>query len=64
MYIQQKDLSFFRLRLQELLNSRFPEKARGLKIIEQRFWWAINAYQGAFSAGIQLKNFLRLSTKR
>ena len=24
---QQKDLSYFRLRLQELLNTRFPEKA-------------------------------------
>ncbi len=28
MDVQQKDLSYFRLRLQELLNSSFPENAR------------------------------------
>ena len=48
---QQKDLSYFRLRLQELLNSSFPEKIHDQKFIDQRSSWAANAYQGAFSAG-------------
>jgi hypothetical protein len=48
---QQKDLSYFRLRLQELLNTSFPEKAKDQKFIEQRCSWAANAYQGAFSSG-------------
>jgi hypothetical protein len=33
MDVQQKDLSYFRLRLQELLNSSFPEKAHDQKFI-------------------------------
>jgi hypothetical protein len=48
---QQKDLSYFRLRLCELLNSSFPEKANDQKFIEQRSSWAANAYQGSFSSG-------------
>ncbi|MDN3672003.1 DUF1896 domain-containing protein [Flavobacterium branchiarum] len=48
---QQKDLSYFRLRLQELLNTSFPEKANDKKFIEQRSSWAANAYEGAFSSG-------------
>lgn len=48
---QQKDLSYFRLRLQELLNSSFPEKAWDTKFINQRSSWAANAYEGAFRAG-------------
>ncbi|MBX9886979.1 MAG: DUF1896 domain-containing protein [Flavobacteriaceae bacterium] len=48
---KQKDLSYFRLRLQELLNASFPEKANDQKFIEQRSSWAANAYQGAFSLG-------------
>lgn len=48
---QQKDLSYFRLRLQELLNTSFPEKANDQKFIEQRSSWAANAYEGAFQAG-------------
>jgi hypothetical protein len=48
---QQKDLSYFRLRLQELLNSSFPEKANNQKFIEQRSSWAANAYEGAFRSG-------------
>ncbi|MDM1048218.1 MULTISPECIES: DUF1896 domain-containing protein [Bacteroidota] len=51
MNIQQKDLSYFRLRLQELLNNSFPEKANDKKFIEQRASWAANAYEGAFSSG-------------
>ena len=35
MDVQQKDLSYFRLRLQELLNTSFPEKANDQKFIEE-----------------------------
>ena len=48
---QQKDLSYFRLRLQELLNTSFPEKANDEKFIQQRSSWAANAYDGAFRSG-------------
>lgn len=48
---QQKDLSYFRLRLQELLNTSFPEKAYDTKFIDQRSSWAANAYEGAFRSG-------------
>lgn len=48
---QPKDLSYFRLRLQELLNSSFPEKAHDQKFIDQRSSWTANAYEGAFRAG-------------
>ncbi|WP_430611727.1 DUF1896 domain-containing protein [Flavobacterium sp. JP2137] len=48
---QQKDLSYFRLRLQELLNTSFPEKAHDEKFINQRSSWAVNAYEGAFRSG-------------
>lgn len=51
MSTQQKDLSYFKLRLQELLNSSFPEKAHDHKFIDQRSSWAANAYEGAFRSG-------------
>ena len=51
MDVQQKDLSYFRLRLQDLLNTSFPERANDQKFIEQRSSWATNAYEGAFSSG-------------
>jgi hypothetical protein len=47
----RKDLSYFRLRLQELLNTSFPEKANDQKFIEQHSSRATNAYKGAFSSG-------------
>lgn len=46
----QKELSYFRLRLQELLNTSFPEKANDQKFIEQRSSRAANAYEGAFGS--------------
>ena len=46
-----KDLCYFRLRLQELLDSSFPEKAKDQKFIAQRSAYASNAYEGAFRAG-------------
>lgn len=51
MSTQQKDLSYFRLRLQELLHTSFPEKAYDNKFIEQYSSWAANAYEGAFRSG-------------
>lgn len=48
---QNKDLSYFKLKLQELLNSSFPQKAHDYKFIEQRSKWASNAYEAAFIAG-------------
>lgn len=48
---QQKDLSYFRLRLQELLITSFPEKASDEKFIQQRSSWAIEAYEIAFRSG-------------
>lgn len=36
MSTQQKDLSYFRLRLQELINTSFPEKVNDQKFIDQR----------------------------
>jgi hypothetical protein len=47
----KKDLSYFRLRLQELLNASFPEKMHDAKFIDQRSIWAANAYEGAFRLG-------------
>ncbi|PTD13661.1 DUF1896 domain-containing protein [Flavobacterium columnare] len=55
MNTQQKDLSYFRLRLQELLNTSFPEKANDQKFIEQRSSWTSNAYESAFHAGNTLE---------
>lgn len=51
MKTSQKDLSYYKLRLQEHLNSSFPEKANDQKFIEQRSSWAANAYEGAFLSG-------------
>lgn len=48
---KRKDLSYFRLRLQELLNSSFPEMSHNQRFIDQRSSWAANAYEGAFSSG-------------
>lgn len=56
---QSKDLSFFKLKLQEQLNSSFPEKAHDFLFIEQRSKWAANAYETAFLTG----NFVDHSTE-
>lgn len=48
---QQKDLSYFKLRLVELLETSFPEKAHDNKFIKQRSSWAASAYEGAFQSG-------------
>lgn len=51
MNTQQKDLSYFSLRLQELLNTSFPELSGDRAFINQRSQWAASAYEGAFRAG-------------
>ena len=51
MNTEQRDLSYFALRLQELLNTSFPERAWDTKFINQRSSRAANAYEGAFRAG-------------
>lgn len=51
MKTQQKDLSYYTLRLQELLNASFPEKAHDQQFIERRSKWAASAYEGAFLSG-------------
>lgn len=51
MNTKQKELSYFRLRLQEHLYGSFPEKAWDEKFIEQRSTLAANVYEGAFLSG-------------
>ncbi|WP_312078514.1 DUF1896 domain-containing protein [Chryseobacterium sp.] len=54
--LNNKDLSYFRLRLQELLITSFPEKSGDSKFIERRATLASNAYQGAFSSGNSIED--------
>lgn len=51
MNTQSKDLSYYKLRLQELLNTSFPEKTNDHKFINHRSSLAANAYEGAFLSG-------------
>lgn len=51
MRTEQKELSYFELRLLELLNSSFPEKATDQKFISQRADLAATAYEDAFRSG-------------
>ena len=51
MNTQRKYLSYFSLRLQELLNTSFPEKATDQMFTEQRSLFAANAYESAFKSG-------------
>lgn len=48
---QTKNPSYFKLKLQELLNSSFPEKTHDSLFIEQRSKWAANTYEAVFLAG-------------
>ncbi|GEM63891.1 hypothetical protein SF1_18730 [Sphingobacterium faecium NBRC 15299] len=49
-----KELSYFELRLQELLNTSFPEKASDQKFIMQRSALADTTYEDAFRAGYSI----------
>ncbi|MCH5685460.1 DUF1896 domain-containing protein [Niabella sp. W65] len=51
MTTKQKDLSYFTLRLQELLNTSFPELARDTAFVEQRSQFAAQTYESAFRTG-------------
>ena len=46
-----KDFSYFRSRLQEHLDSSFPESKYDEHFINQRAKWAANAYSGASQVG-------------
>lgn len=48
---QKEELSYFKLRLLELLEASFPEKLKDKTFINQRAQRAANAYEGAFLAG-------------
>jgi len=51
MSTSKQKLSYYRLRLQELLNTSFPELAWDEAFIARRSQLAGNAYEGAFKAG-------------
>ncbi|PWN64186.1 DUF1896 domain-containing protein [Chryseobacterium viscerum] len=55
MNIAQKDLSYFTLRLQELLNTSFPELSGDKTFIIHRSRLAANAYEGTFMAGNRIE---------
>ncbi|KKO89135.1 hypothetical protein AAW12_23670 [Sphingobacterium sp. Ag1] len=46
-----QDYSYYRLKLQDHIDSSFPERSSDTKFIEQRGRWAANAYEGAFRSG-------------
>ncbi|MCT2561773.1 DUF1896 domain-containing protein [Chryseobacterium herbae] len=51
MNLASKDLSYFELRLQELLNTSFPELSGNKTFVNHRSRLAAKAYEGAFLAG-------------
>lgn len=50
-----KDLSYFKLRLQELLNTSFPELSGDKEFITHRSRLAAHAYEGAFKSGNRIE---------
>lgn len=48
---KQKELSYFSIRLQELLNTSFPQLARDSDFIQQRSQYAAETYESAFKMG-------------
>lgn len=54
MSVLQKELSYFQLRLLELLNTSFPELASDQKFIVQRSDLAGTTYEDAFRAGYSI----------
>lgn len=63
MSLPQKELSYFQLRLQELLNTSFPEKANDQKFIEQRCSLAASSYEDAFRAGYAIDQCNQISNE-
>lgn len=52
---QQKELSYFSLRLQELLNTSFPQLARDSVFIQQRSQYAAKTFENAFKTGNRIE---------
>lgn len=46
-----QDYSYYKLKLQDHIDSSFPERSADTNFIDQRARWAANAYDGAFRAG-------------
>lgn len=47
----EREISYFKSRLQERLENSFPEFVNDKDLIDQRSRWAKNAYDGVFQAG-------------
>lgn len=58
-----KDLSYFTLRLRELLDSSFPEKAGDTAFVDQRSARSAITYEQAFKAGNSHDASLRIAEK-
>lgn len=63
MRVEQKELSYFELRLQELLNTSFPEKASDQKFIAQRSGLAGSAYEDAFRNGFPIDECTQIANE-
>lgn len=48
---KSKDYHYFKHRLRDHLNESFPQLSEDSRLINQRAKWALNAYEGALSAG-------------
>src|SRR5690554_211576 len=48
---RKKNLQYFRQQLRDHLRESFPQLAEDTRLINQRARWAVNAYEGALSAG-------------
>lgn len=46
-----QDFSYYQLKLQDHIDSSFPERSGDNKFISRRARWAANAYEGAFRSG-------------
>ncbi len=49
--LQKQDLSYFELRLQELLNQSYPELAKDMEFVNQRSKLALQTYTDAIATG-------------
>ncbi|MFP3596846.1 DUF1896 domain-containing protein [Chryseobacterium sp. SIMBA_029] len=61
MRTKQNDLSYFNLRLQEHINTSFPELSGDHPFINQRSALAANAYEGAFLSGNSIEQCNEIS---
>lgn len=56
-----KDLSYFTLRLRELLSGSFPELLHNHRFINQRSAWAAKAYEDSFMAGYSVERSTQIA---